>query len=71
MDYIEGVGLGVDVKLRKTRQEKLQRLPKDIRAHHCKTVEEFRLFKFSSNYQTFSGGCDDVYDHIDIELDEG
>ena len=42
--------------------------PDDPRAHHCNTLRELELFKFSSNYQSSAGGVDDLFSmHLDIE----
>lgn len=43
-------------------QELLKKRPSDPRAWHCKTVEEYRLFKFSTDYGDAShGGEDDLF----------
>ena len=34
--------------------------PRDVRAQHCKTARELELFNFSSSYQTFSDGMDNL-----------
>ncbi len=51
MELIDTNGLGHGTKHEKLpSQELLQKRPNDPRAWHCKTVEEYRLFKYSSNY---------------------
>ncbi|MCP4392709.1 MAG: hypothetical protein GY804_00285 [Alphaproteobacteria bacterium] len=37
-------------------EELLKKRPEDPRAWHCQTVDEFYLWKFSSDYSGFTGG---------------
>jgi len=68
MELIEGVH-GTDRTKGLAASEQLGCIPKDYRAEHCKTVEEYRLWRFSSNYQTSSGGDADVYNQCGIEVE--
>ncbi len=65
MEYIETAG--AEKTRGKPSQEILSVPPKDFRAAHCKTVEEYRLWRFSSNYQTSNGGENDIYHEAGIE----
>ena len=43
---------------------------KDLRAKHCNTVAELELFKFSSNYQTYSGGSSDLAAEAGVDVSD-
>jgi hypothetical protein len=64
MDYIETSV--VDKEPIKCIDDQLKVKPKDIRAEHCQTANEYRLWRFSSNYQTSNGGEEDVYSLMGI-----
>lgn len=66
MDYIETIGVSAQVV--KSKDDQLHVVPRNYRAQHCKTVEEYRLFLFSSNYRTSSGGNDDLYSELGIDI---
>lgn len=40
----------------------------DIRSSHCRSPAEYELFKYSSNYQTFKGGQEDLEMITGIEV---
>lgn len=69
MDLISCHGV-VPTAISRPSLEKLKNKPKDIRAAHCETVEEYRLFKFSSSYQTSDGGNADLHSETGIYIDE-
>lgn len=51
MELIEGIGIGIDtVKEMYPSHELLEIRPSDPRAWHCQTVEEYRLFRYSTSY---------------------
>lgn len=68
MDLVSCHGV-VPTSVNKPSSELLQVQPKDIRAAHCKTVEEYRLFKFSSDYQSSDGGNNDLHTQTGIYID--
>lgn len=44
--------------------------PTDIRAQHCKTTEEYMLWKYSSNYQSSKGGEQDLHNEVGIHIED-
>ncbi len=71
MEWIEGLAIGANArKVTHPSKELLFTPPSDPRAWHCKTVEEYRIFRFSSNYQGYEGGSCDLLDNIAIDYTE-
>lgn len=59
MDLIEGIGIGINnVDEMYPSQELLSVRPSDPRAWELKTVEEYRLFRFSTSYSGQAGDGD-------------
>lgn len=72
MDFIEGVAIGVDsLREMPPSQELLGRVPSDPRAAHCRTVEEYRLFRYSSGYQDCEGGNNDLMENTSVDIIDG
>ncbi len=71
MELIEGLAIGDTTNREKhPSREKLLRRPADPRAWHCRTVEEYRLFRYSSGYQGYEGGSDDLIENASIDNTE-
>ncbi len=81
MELLEAQGLGLcsvyRQKIKKDNddtplpsQELLEKRPDDPRAWHCKTVEEYRLWKYSSDYTGLRGGGYDFGADIDHDSHE-
>lgn len=41
---------------------KFKSTPVNPRAAHCQTVKEYELYKFSSDYSSFTGGVNQAFD---------
>ncbi len=51
--------------------KKLGEKPRDVRAHHITTARELDLFKFSSSYQTFGNGMNNLENETGIHCGVG
>ena len=66
MDLIEGLGIGVDAYIERHPSEEILHVrPSDPRAWHCQTVEEYRLFKYSTSYDGYESG---VIDNFSVDF---
>ena len=73
MDLIEGIGIGIDtVNELYPSQEPLHIRPSDPRAWHCQTVEEYRLFRFSTSYggELGDGNTFDMRDSFSVDFSD-
>lgn len=69
MDLVSFHGV-VPTPVKRPSLERLECKPKDLRAEHCQTVEEYRLFKFSSSYQSSEGGNNDLHTQTGVYIEE-
>ena len=69
MDLIEGLGI-TPLKVIYPSEELLIVRPIDPRAWHCTTVEEYRLFKFSSSYRGYGNGVSDMSDNYSVDFSD-
>ena len=67
MDLID---LDLDSSYDEERYGKFKVRPEDIRTEGFDTVEEYMLFKYSSNYQTMDGGVDDINSIFEFDQDK-
>ena len=49
----------------------LKERPKDIRAQHCETAKEYDLWKFSSSYQTYGDGMNNLETETGLHVGNG